>query len=83
MDEARRRLGDRVTFADDEYAALRGADALAVITDWHEYRHPDFSQIKSLLASPIIVDGRNLYSIDRMKEMGFTYHSIGRAPVLG
>jgi UDPglucose 6-dehydrogenase len=83
MDEARRRLGNRITFADDEYAALRGAEALAVITDWHEYRHPDFGQIKSLLARPVIVDGRNLYSIERMKELGFIYHSIGRAPVAG
>ena len=81
MDEARRRLGSRITFAPDEYSALRGADALAVITDWHEYRHPDFEQIKSLLAKPIIVDGRNLYSVEGMKELGFTYHSIGRLPV--
>jgi UDPglucose 6-dehydrogenase len=83
MDEARRRLGSRITLATDEYSALRGADALAVITDWHEYRHPDFDQIKSLLARPIIVDGRNLYSVERMKELGFTYHSIGRTAVDG
>jgi UDPglucose 6-dehydrogenase len=81
MDEARRRLGSRISLAADEYSALHGAHALAVITDWHEYRHPDFAQIKSLLARPIIVDGRNLYSIDRMKELGFAYHSIGRAAV--
>jgi UDPglucose 6-dehydrogenase len=81
MDEARRRLGSRITLAPDEYSALRGADALAVITDWHEYRHPDFEQIKSLLARPIIVDGRNLYSNERMQELGFTYRSIGRQPV--
>ncbi len=78
MDEARRRLGSRITMATDEYSAIEGADALAVITDWHEYRHPDFERIKSALRTPVIVDGRNLYSVDRMKAMGFTYLSIGR-----
>ena len=56
----------------------RPSDALAIVTDWHEYRHPEFERIKSLLKAPIIVDGRNLYSVDRMRELGFTYHSIGR-----
>jgi UDPglucose 6-dehydrogenase len=83
MDEARRRLGSRVDFASDEYSALRGADALAVVTDWHEYRHPDFDRVKSLLARAVIVDARNLYSIERMRELGFVYHSIGRQPVEG
>jgi UDPglucose 6-dehydrogenase len=78
MDEARHRFGDTVELAPDEYSAIRGADALAIVTDWHEYRHPDFAKIKSLLNTPVIVDGRNLYSIDRMRELGFTYHSIGR-----
>jgi UDPglucose 6-dehydrogenase len=78
MEEARHRFGDKVELAHDEYSALKGADALAIVTDWHEYRHPDFAKIKTLLKSPIIVDGRNLYSTDRMRELGFTYHSIGR-----
>jgi UDPglucose 6-dehydrogenase len=78
MREAKRRLGDRITYAENEYAALNGSDALAVITDWHEYRHPDFQQIRSTLRQPVIIDGRNLYSVERMKEMGFAYHSIGR-----
>jgi UDPglucose 6-dehydrogenase len=78
MEEARHRFGNKVELAPDEYSAIKGADALAIITDWHEYRHPDFTKIKSLLKAPIIVDGRNLYSVDRMKEQGFTYHSIGR-----
>jgi len=78
MDEGKRRLGDRVRFASSSYDALTDADALAVVTDWNEYRHPDFGRIKQSLRRPIIVDGRNLYALHRMAELGFTYHSIGR-----
>jgi UDPglucose 6-dehydrogenase len=78
MDEAKRRLGERVRFAPSSYDALTDADALAVVTDWNEYRHPDFTRIKQTLRRPIIVDGRNLYALHRMAELGFTYHSIGR-----
>lgn len=78
MEEARHRLGDTVTFADTSYAALEGADALAVVTDWNEYRHPDFNRIKATLRRPVIVDGRNLYAPQRMADLGFSYHSIGR-----
>jgi UDPglucose 6-dehydrogenase len=81
MDEARRRLGKRIEYAENDYDALKGADALAVITDWHEYRHPDFDRIKSGLKQPIVVDARNLYSVERMKELGFRYLSIGRETV--
>ena len=78
MNEARHRLGDRIELAKDEYSALAGADALAVVTDWLEYRHPDFNRIKAALRQPIVVDGRNLFSVARMRSMGFTYDSIGR-----
>jgi UDPglucose 6-dehydrogenase len=78
MDEARRRLGDRIEFAKDEYVAVEGADALAVVTDWHEYRRPDFDRIRGALRNPVIVDGRNLFPVDRMRSLGFTYDSIGR-----
>ena len=81
MPEAKHRLGDRVTFATSGYDALTGADALAVVTDWNEYRHPDFARIKQTLKRPIIVDGRNLYALNRMASMGFDYHSIGRPVV--
>jgi UDPglucose 6-dehydrogenase len=81
MDEAKRRLGDRVRFATSSYDALTDADALAVVTDWNEYRHPDFRRIKQTLRRAIIVDGRNLYALRRMAELGFTYHSIGRQVV--
>jgi UDPglucose 6-dehydrogenase len=82
LHEAARRLADRadsVTLADSGYAALDGADALVVVTDWNEYRHPDFDRIKESLKRPVIVDGRNLYDPARMRSMGFTYVSVGRS----
>jgi UDPglucose 6-dehydrogenase len=78
MPEAKRRLGRKIELADDGYAALEGADALAVVTDWNEYRHPDFARIKQTLRRPIVVDGRNLYDPAKMTKLGFTYLSIGR-----
>jgi UDPglucose 6-dehydrogenase len=78
MPEARRRLGDRIRYADSNYDALVGADALVVVTDWNEYRHPDLARIKSTLRRPIVIDGRNLYDPAKMRSFGFTYLSIGR-----
>jgi UDPglucose 6-dehydrogenase len=78
MSETERRLGDRIRFAASGYEAIEGADALVVVTDWNEYRHPDFARIRRLLRSPIIVDGRNLYDARKMRALGFTYDSIGR-----
>jgi UDPglucose 6-dehydrogenase len=78
MHEARRRLGDRVAYAETNYAALDGADALVVVTDWNEYRFPDFARIKAALNAPVLVDGRNLYDPAKMEKLGFTYRSIGR-----
>jgi UDPglucose 6-dehydrogenase len=82
MDEGRRRLGGSVTFAPSNYDALSDADALVVVTDWNEYRHPDFARIRQALRRPIIVDGRNLYSLERMAEFGFAYYSLGRPAVV-
>ncbi|MGH7627058.1 MAG: UDP-glucose dehydrogenase family protein [Gemmatimonadaceae bacterium] len=79
MDEARRRLGERIGYAETNYAAVDGADALVIVTDWNEYRHPDFARIKKLLRRPVIIDGRNLYDPAKMAELGFQYDSIGRA----
>jgi UDPglucose 6-dehydrogenase len=78
MPEARRRLGDRIAYADTNYDAVDGADALIVVTDWNQFRHPDFQRIKAGLARPIVIDGRNLYDPARMAALGFTYRSIGR-----
>lgn len=79
MDEAHRRLGDRIEYAETNYEAVNGADALVIVTDWNEYRHPDFARIRKLLRRPVIIDGRNLYDPAKMAELGFRYDSIGRA----
>jgi UDPglucose 6-dehydrogenase len=79
MHEAKRRLDGRIEFAESSYDALRNADALAILTDWNEYRHPDFERMRSLLRRPLLIDGRNLYSPEKMKQLGFQYHSIGRS----
>jgi UDPglucose 6-dehydrogenase len=78
LHEARRRLDDRVGYAETNYEALEGADALVVMTDWNEYRHPDFARIKGALSQPVLVDARNLYDTAKMRALGFTYRSIGR-----
>ena len=78
LEAARRSLGDRVAYASRVYDALEGASALAIVTEWLEYRNPDFDRIKRLLKRPLIVDGRNLYAPERLAKLGFTYDSIGR-----
>ena len=72
------RLGDTVEYAESMYDALRGARALVVLTDWNAYRNPDFGRIKTLLASPVLIDARNLYEPSRLRAMGFTYDDFGR-----
>jgi len=79
MEEARRRLDDRISYAPTNYDALNGADALVIVTDWNEYRHPDFVRIKDTLRKPIVIDGRNLYSPEKLAKLGFTYRSFGRS----
>lgn len=71
-------FGSKVSFASKNYDALKGADALAVVTEWQEFREPDFARIKKLMRSPVVFDGRNIYQPDQMKSLGFTYFSIGR-----
>jgi hypothetical protein len=71
----------RVTFAESNYEALKDADALVVVTDWNEYRHPDFNRMKASLRRPIVIDGRNLYEPTKMRALGFTY-SLCRAVAL-
>lgn len=78
MHEAKQRLGNRVEFFDNNYEALRGADGMLVITEWNEFRRPDFDRMKSLLRQPVIFDGRNIYEPSRLRELGFTYYGMGR-----
>lgn len=84
LDEARRRMGNRggkIGYAETGYDALAGADALVIVTDWNEYRHPDFNRLKTTLKRPIIVDGRNLYDPRKMSNVGLIYYSIGRRSI--
>jgi UDPglucose 6-dehydrogenase len=78
LTEAKHIFGDRVTYNANEYEILRDADALVIVTEWNEYRNPDFERIATLLTKPLIFDGRNLYEPRRMKHIGFEYFAIGR-----
>jgi len=71
-------FGSRVRFCDHGYDALKGADALALVTEWNEFREPDFPRMRKLMKSPVVFDGRNIYSPEQMRAHGFTYFSIGR-----
>jgi UDPglucose 6-dehydrogenase len=75
---AKRMLGERVRYAQNPYEALEGADALFVMTEWNEFRHPDFDRVKKLLKQPVVFDGRNIYDPAKMRERGFTYFGVGR-----
>ena len=81
LKEAKKYFGDRIEYSNNQYDILDGADALAVITDWNEYRNPDFDRIKEALKAPNIVDGRNLYRPARMAANGFNYIPLGRNSV--
>jgi len=78
MEESQRRIGDKVKYAEDQYAALEGADALIVVTEWAEFNVPKFTFVERALKSKIIFDGRNIYDAKQMKEFGYDYISIGR-----
>ncbi len=75
---ARRIFGDRIALCEKSYDAIAGADALAIVTEWNEFREPDFGKMRALLKSPVVFDGRNIYSPEQMRALGFTYFSIGR-----
>jgi UDPglucose 6-dehydrogenase len=68
----------QIHFADNQYQALQGADALVIVTEWNEFRTPNFDKIKESLKAPVIFDGRNVYDVDYMEKRGFDYYSIGR-----
>ncbi|UFS69860.1 UDP-glucose/GDP-mannose dehydrogenase family protein [Geomonas sp. RF6] len=76
--EAQKHFGDRISYSHNMYDILKGADALVIITEWNEYRNPDFERIKNLLVNPLIFDGRNLYKPERIRSNGFEYQPIGR-----
>ncbi len=76
--EARRRIGDRIAYAKNIYETVEGADVLMVVTEWKEFRLPAWARVRSLMKTPLILDGRNIYNIAEIEEAGFTYHCIGR-----
>ncbi len=78
IENARAKFGNRIEYFQDMYEVVEGAEALIVVTEWRQFRNPDFARVRAALRSPTIVDGRNLYDPERMRELGFSYHSIGR-----
>ncbi len=80
-ESARKIFGTTITYCTNQYDVLKNADALVLVTEWNEFRNPDFDRIRSLLAEPLIFDGRNQYDPEEMKERGFRYYSIGRPSI--
>jgi len=78
MEEARKIFGDRIRYCRRNYDVLKGADALLIVTEWNEFRRPNFQLIKELLKDPVIFDGRNIYDPPELRKLGFIYYSIGR-----
>jgi UDPglucose 6-dehydrogenase len=75
-------VGDRITYAENQYDALKNADALLIATEWNEFRTPNFLKIVTTLKTKVIFDGRNLFDVNAIKELGFYYESVGRAPAI-
>jgi UDPglucose 6-dehydrogenase len=75
-------LGDKISYASNQYDALLNKDALIIATEWSAFRNPDFDLLKENLNQPIIFDGRNIYELDQMENLGFYYNSVGRKTIL-
>ncbi len=82
LDHVRNKFGDAIHYYTEQYEAVQGADALCIITEWNEFKQANLPKIKQSMTTPLIIDGRNIYQSDKMKELGFTYIPTGRAPVL-
>src|SRR5450432_929533 len=78
-DHAQKLLGGRVSLVSNPYAAVEGADALFLVTEWNEFRQPDFGRMKSAMREPVLIDGRNIWNPRRVRDLGFTYYGIGRS----
>jgi len=76
-------IGDKVEYFNTPFEAAQDADALFIATEWPEFRTPDFEKLSSILKNKVIFDGRNLYDLDQMKELGYTYYSVGRETIYG
>jgi len=82
METTKKVLGDRIEYCKTPNAALENSDALIIVTEWNEFRTPDYQLIKKTLKEPVIFDGRNLYDLSKIEELGFTYYSIGRKAII-
>ena len=78
IDVVRKQLGDRIEYEESNYACAKGADALALVTEWHEFRRPSFERLKTLMKQPVLFDGRNIWNPSEVRAAGFTYYGIGR-----
>ena len=78
MKVARSIFGSKIQYADNSYSALTGADALAIVTEWNEFREPDYTRMRKLMRQPVVFDGRNIYNAESLRALGFTYISMGR-----
>jgi UDPglucose 6-dehydrogenase len=81
MREARRLFGEEIEYAGTPYDAVTDVDALLIHTEWHPYRRPDFERMRALMREPVVLDGRNLFRPEKMREMGFEYQCVGRSPI--
>jgi UDPglucose 6-dehydrogenase len=81
VNNVRNKFGDKISYGENSYKAIENADALIIVTEWNEFRTPDFKKITRLLKKPVIFDGRNLYDVEKMQNLEFTYYSIGRTAV--
>jgi UDPglucose 6-dehydrogenase len=81
MENVKKLIGDKVTYAEDQYDALKDADALLIVTEWSLFRTPDFDKLEKLLKTKVVFDGRNLYDLQKMIDCGYYYNSIGRKVV--
>ena len=81
MENVKKKYADKLTYFNDPYEAVKGADALCIMTEWNEFKQADLKKVKSLLAQPLIIDGRNIYQPEKMQKLGFTYISTGRRTV--
>ena len=78
MANVKKLLGDTIEFSNDQYETLNGADALIIATEWSVFRTPDFDKMNGLMKSKVVFDGRNLYDLQRMSDLGYYYNSVGR-----
>jgi UDPglucose 6-dehydrogenase len=81
MKNVQDQIGDVVEYSKTPYDAIDGADALLIVTEWPQFRTPDFERMDTLLKNKVIFDGRNLYELPQMQELGYTYYSVGRQSV--